>query len=83
MYRMLGIVLASALLVGSPAMAGGSMEQPTDRKAPETNKDNTDTPANVGRESTEPKGMGKADREQVPQETPESSEPSGNTDQTR
>ena len=83
MYRIIGIAVASALLAGSPVLAGGSMEQPTDKKAPETNKDGTDKPASVGRESTEPKGMGKDDREQDSQAAPEASKPSKTPDQTR
>lgn len=87
MYRLIGIALASALLAGSPVMAGGSMERPTDAKAPETNKDNTDTPASVGKGSTEPMGQGQqndqASDDRASSAAPESKKPSGTMDQAR
>jgi len=46
MYRVISTI-AAALLAASPVFAGGSMESPGDKKAPESNKMDTDSPPNA------------------------------------
>ncbi|AHB49822.1 hypothetical protein W911_01265 [Hyphomicrobium nitrativorans NL23] len=58
MKRMISAVAAGTLLAVSPALAGGSMEQPTDKKAPMTNATGTDNPANAGEGAAKPAGEG-------------------------
>ncbi len=58
MKRIIGAVAVGSLLAVSPAFAGGSMEQPSDKKAPEANKSGSDNPANAGKGAAKPSGDG-------------------------
>jgi hypothetical protein len=53
-----GSLAIGALLAASPALAGGSMENPSDKKAPEANKTGSDNPANAGEGPAKPAGEG-------------------------
>lgn len=46
------------LLAAAPAMAGGSVEEPADKKAPQSNEAGTDNPAQAGQGPAEPEGEG-------------------------
>jgi hypothetical protein len=58
MHRIITTAAALALLAASPAIAGGSIENPADKKAPVSNEAGTDNPANAGKGSGEPAGQG-------------------------
>jgi hypothetical protein len=47
-----------ALFSASPAIAGGSVENPDDKKAPVSNKSGTDNPPKAGQHPAEPAGQG-------------------------
>lgn len=51
MQRFLNAIAIAALVFATPAIAGGSMESPGDRKAPETNKTDTDSPPHIGEDT--------------------------------
>lgn len=47
MHRIISAIAVAALFAVSPALAGGSMEEPAAKKAPEANKTDTDSPPNA------------------------------------
>jgi hypothetical protein len=60
MKRLVGAAALGALLTTS-ALAGGSMESPSDKKAPKANKSDTDNPPNAGKSAaTKPADNGPA-----------------------
>jgi len=58
MKRIMTALAVAAMLATSPALAGGSVEQPDDKKAPESNKTGTDAPANPAQGESQPSGQG-------------------------
>lgn len=58
MMRVIGTVAIGSLLTVSPAFAGGSMEQPSDKKAPQANEFGSDNPVNAGKGAAKPSGDG-------------------------
>lgn len=58
MSRLIALLAAAVCVAGSPALAGGSLEKPTDKKAPESNATGTDNPASTGQGAAKPAGEG-------------------------
>ncbi len=62
MIRIITALALATLLAGSPALAGGSIEEPTDKKAPVTNDSgsvNPPTSVEGGQAAPVSKGAGK------------------------
>lgn len=58
MHRIMTTLAIVAMFAGSPAIAGGSVEEPTDKKAPVSDKTGSDNPASAGEGPAKPAGEG-------------------------